>query len=46
MNSLNIVNVTKYINVNMQTSFIYVISRNHCQVCNDLLNNEYQNYPK
>jgi len=27
-NSCNIVNVTKYINVNIKTSFIYVVSRN------------------
>jgi len=25
MNSVNIVNITKYINVNIKTSFIYVI---------------------
>ena len=33
MNSLNIVNITKYINVNIKTLFIYVISQNHRQVC-------------
>jgi len=30
----NIVNITKYINANIKTSFIYIISRNHQQVCN------------
>jgi len=35
-NSLNIVNITKYLNVNIKTSFVYVISRNHRQVCNAL----------
>jgi len=34
MNTLNIVNITKYINVNIKTSFMYVILRNHQQVCN------------
>jgi len=36
MNSLNIVNMTKYINVNTKTSFIYVIWRNHRQLGNAL----------
>jgi len=31
MNSLNIVNMTKYINVNIKTSFIYIMLRNHGQ---------------
>ena len=33
-NTLNIVNITKYINVNIKKSFIYAILRNHRQVCN------------
>ena len=32
MISLNIVNITKYINLNIKTSFIYIISWNHRQV--------------
>jgi len=32
--SLNTVNMTKYITVNTKTSFIHVISRNYQQVCN------------
>jgi len=28
-NTLNIVNITKYINVNIKTSYIYVISQNY-----------------
>jgi len=34
MKSLDIINMTKYINVNNKTSFIQVISRNYHQVCN------------
>jgi len=34
MNTLNILNITKHINVNIKTSLIYVISRNRQQVCN------------
>ena len=34
MNSLNIMHMTKYIDINNKTSFIYVISRNYYQVCN------------
>ena len=33
-NSPNIVNVTKYNNVNNKTSFIYVLSQIHWQACN------------
>ena len=36
MNGPNIVNITKYINVNIKTSYIYVISQNHPQKCNAL----------
>jgi len=36
MNCLNVINMTKYINVNNETSFIYVISHNYHQVCNTL----------
>jgi len=32
MNSLNIVNMTKYNNVTNKTSFIYVIAQNYQQV--------------
>jgi len=35
-NTLNIVNMTKYINVNIKNFIIYVISRNNQQVCNAL----------
>ena len=34
INSLNIINMTKCIDVNNKTSFIYVISRNYYQVRN------------
>ena len=40
MNSLNIINMKKYINVNNKTSFIYDISGNYHKVCNDLTDNE------
>jgi len=33
MNSLNVINITKYINVNNKTSFVYVTSPNYHQVC-------------
>jgi len=33
MISLNIVNTTKYINVKIETSFIYVIPRSHKKIC-------------
>jgi len=33
-NSLDIINMTKDTNVNNKTSFIYVMPRNHRQVCN------------
>ena len=35
-NTPNIVNITKYINVNIKTSLIHIISWNHHQVCNAL----------
>jgi len=34
MNSLNMVYITKYITVNTEMSFTYVISNNYQQVCN------------
>jgi len=37
MNTLNIVNIAKYINVNSKTWFIYVVSQNRQQLCDDAL---------
>jgi len=37
MNSRNVVNIIKYINVNTKTSFIYVTLQNYPQICNALI---------
>jgi len=37
MNSRNIKNTTKYINVNNETSFIYIFLQNYHQVCNAVI---------